>query len=168
MVIMPNPDFVNLTSAEDPRDFLVYPDLKDSPDSTVFPDPKVSPDKMVLPENKVLSDPPDVKDPKEKLDPKTYLALTSAFRSAMGPGQPGCAPETGHRCAHPGPEPAMPAESEVLHGHRSGVSVGNLWTRGLHPGYPRRMDVTGLQAERVAEGSRQMAAIRHHGCEVRV
>ena len=66
MVIMPNPDFVNLTSAEDPRDFLEHPDLKDSPDLTVSPDPKVSPDKTVLPENKVPSGPPDVKDPKEK------------------------------------------------------------------------------------------------------
>ena len=66
MVIMPNPDFVNLTNAEDPRDFLENLDLKDSPELTVFPDPKVSPDKMVLPENKVPSDPPDVKDPKEK------------------------------------------------------------------------------------------------------
>jgi len=66
MVIMPNPDFVNLTSAEDPRDFLEHPELKDSPDLTVFPEPKVSPDKMVLLENLVLSDPPDVKDLKEK------------------------------------------------------------------------------------------------------
>ena len=66
MVIMPNPDFVNLTSAEGPKDFPEHPDPKDSPDLTVSPEPKVSPDKMVLPENKVPSDPPDVKDPKEK------------------------------------------------------------------------------------------------------